>query len=79
MWTYRIIECCMVKTIPVVFEKAPLSESFVEGYTYLLDKIALTGQCKYDYLAAKNNYDLVFSRHSLNENVIKEIKRVIRN
>lgn len=79
MWTYRFIECCMVKTIPVIFEKAPLSEAFIEGYTYLLDDIALTGQCEYDSLAANNNYNLVVSQHSLNTHVVNEIKRMMRS
>ncbi len=35
LWTYRFIECCFVKTIPVLFREAPLSVNFTHGFHLL--------------------------------------------
>ena len=33
-WTYRFIEACMVNSIPVLFNKAPLGELFTNGFYF---------------------------------------------
>ncbi len=37
MWTYRFIECCFTRTIPVLFLSTPLGNNFINGYYYVWD------------------------------------------
>lgn len=40
-WTYRFIECLMVKTFPVLFKDAPLSPVFVKEFHFTWQDIVL--------------------------------------
>lgn len=37
LWTYRFIECCFTKTIPILFRKTPLGEDFIKDFIYFWD------------------------------------------
>jgi hypothetical protein len=37
MWTYRMIECCLVGAIPVLFRKTPLCDEFTAGIRFVWD------------------------------------------
>jgi hypothetical protein len=38
IWTYRFIECCLVKSQPVVFVETPLGENFIRGFSTVSDR-----------------------------------------
>jgi hypothetical protein len=44
IWTYRFVEACMGFSIPVVFNKTPLSKTFVDGFYYVFDDNISEGQ-----------------------------------
>ncbi len=75
MWTYRFLECCMVRTIPVVFTETPLGHVFLEGF-YYENEINVMERVKKregdDALAA--NFKLCEERHSLNLYYLDMIK-----
>jgi hypothetical protein len=56
MWTYRFIECCMTKTIPILFRDTPLGEKFTEGFFFLyndeldIDTSNLNGMADANYI-----------------------------
>lgn len=50
LWTYRFIECCFVGTIPVVFRRTPLGQSFIEGFHYVWDDQII--QSKDDFISS---------------------------
>jgi len=37
MWTYRFVEACIAKSIPIVFRETPLGDQFVNGFHFLWD------------------------------------------
>lgn len=37
MWTYRFIDCVIAGSVPVLFRKTPLAESFVSGFNFYWD------------------------------------------
>ena len=41
LWTYRFIECCFTKTIPILFRKTPLGENFIKSFIYFWDDAVL--------------------------------------
>jgi len=73
MWTYRFIECCMVYTIPVVFEEAPLGKKFINKFYYKSDKEVLEFDTAYEKSQAIRNYDLCIERFTLSEKDIGKI------
>lgn len=78
LWTYRFIESCFVKSIPVLFKTAPLSDSFVNGFKYLWDDEVLKNPNKiinsYSDIDADYNRELAFNRFCLNEEECKLIR-----
>lgn len=73
LWTYRYIECLMLKTIPVQFKSTPLSPKFTAGTIYkwndeTFDKLPSAQDLEQNY----NNAKL---RFSLSKKQIKEIRR----
>ena len=73
MWTYRFIECCMVHTIPVVFEEAPLGNKFVNKFFYKSDKEVLKFDIAYEKSQAIRNCDLCIERFTLSDKDIDKI------
>jgi hypothetical protein len=37
LWTYRFVEACMCKSIPILFKETPLGEKFINGFKYFYD------------------------------------------
>lgn len=37
LWTYRFIECLLLKITPVLFKATPLSEKFIKGFHFVWD------------------------------------------
>lgn len=70
MWTYRFIECCLVKAIPILFKKAPLGEKFTTGFKFYWDEdITVANQIiipKYHLEWAEQNYKLALERFFIN-------------
>jgi len=78
MWTYRFIECCMVYTIPVVFEDAPLGNKFTNKFNYKSDKEVLKFDIAYEKSQAIQNHDLCIERFSLSEKYVSDIALSIK-
>jgi len=73
MWTYRFIECCMVKSIPVIFKETPLGSKFLEGFSYLYDDADFT--VEHGIIDLQGNYELCIRRHSfINNDYLKKIQ-----
>jgi hypothetical protein len=73
-WTYRFIECCMVNTLPVVFDEAPLGEKFVAGFHFHMSQAALAGRVEYSDAAARANAALAGRVFTLSDDVIGALK-----
>lgn len=68
MWTYRFIESCMCKAIPLVFIETPLGDKFVDGF-YIVDNSSLNTVTEaFSMEKADENYDLCKRRHSFADN-----------
>lgn len=65
-WTYRFIECCMAKCIPVLFVDAGLGEKFIEDFYYKTDEEVLKGNLTYQEKHLDDNFDLCRKKHTLN-------------
>lgn len=72
LWTYRYIECLMLKTMPIQFKETPLTEKFTQDSIYKWD------DDNFDSMPNKqeldHNYNFALSRFSLSK---KQIKRII--
>nr|WP_321278083.1 hypothetical protein [uncultured Vibrio sp.] len=68
MWTYRFIESCMCKSIPLVFVETPLGRKFIDGFTVVenIDLDTITDD--FSIKIAEENYELCKSRHSFINN-----------
>lgn len=75
MWTYRFIECCMVRTIPVLFKETPLGNKFIDGFHFLWDEEVLNGDASYDKDKADQNFALCVDRFSLSQQIINRISK----
>lgn len=64
MWTYRFIECCMTKTIPILFRDTPLGYKFTEGFFFLyndsldVDVNILSEMAEANYVACMNKFTI---------------------
>ena len=69
-WTYRFIESCFCKTIPIVFKKTPLGENFVKDIKFYWDDQSHTHD---DYRAiVEHNYELAVNYWTItNEDLLK--------
>ncbi|OCL92390.1 hypothetical protein [Arcobacter porcinus] len=74
MWTYRFIECCMVNTIPVIFNEAPLGKNFTSGFHFYTDDIFFKEDIQFDKQKAFENYELALNKFTLNNETIKKLK-----
>lgn len=77
MWTYRFIECCMVKTIPVAFEEAPLGKNFTKDFKFYHTKDVLSGKISYSHEEASYNLDQARKRFSLTDDQVQAILKTI--
>ena len=77
MWTYRFIECCMVGSIPIVFNQTPLSEEFTSDIVFYMDDEMLTKDIKYCNEEAKKNYIVSREKHTLSDKDATLIKSTI--
>lgn len=79
LWTYRFIECCFVKTIPVLFKEAPLSIKFTEGFNKLwAHEILSSDEIKaYNGKHAEENNKLAKQRFCLTSEECKQIQNTL--
>lgn len=77
MWTYRFIECCMTKTMPVVFNDSPLGKDFCSDFDLITDEEALNNDVIYDPNLADNNFKKCLAKFSLTESYLNKIKSSI--
>lgn len=42
LWTYRFIECCFTRTVPILFRKTPLGDEFIKNFSFYWDDIILS-------------------------------------
>lgn len=77
IWTYRFIECCMVKSIPVVFDETPLGVNFTNGFHFQLSSEIINGECFYSSEKAESNFKLVKERFSLTDELVLKIKHTL--
>ena len=74
LWTYRVIECCMVKTIPLTFKETPLSDEFLEGITFTTnEQPILDAELVYKDVVNKN-YKNALDKFTLSNEIIDSIK-----
>lgn len=77
MWTYRFIESCMCKAIPLVFVETPLGKNFTDGF-FVVDNCSLESvDDKFSLDSVDKNYDLCKRRHSFVGNSYLERLHVI--
>lgn len=74
MWTYRFIECCMVKTLPIIFSETPLGKEFIQDFHYFSDEFIISNQNLFDVEKANDNYELAFKKFTLNNSIVNDIK-----
>lgn len=75
MWTYRFIESCMCKAIPLTFTETPLGKEFIQGF-HCVNNESIEGVIN-DYSLDKvnENLELCKERFSfINNRYIDEIK-----
>lgn len=77
MWTYRFIECCMTKAIPVVFNDSPLGKVFCSGFYFVTDDQLLNNEVQFDLNHANDNFTKCLAKFSLTESYLKIIKKSI--
>ena len=63
LWTYRYIECLMLKTMPVQFKETPLTETFTETSFFRWDSdnfdiLPTTKELEINYEFAKRKFSL---------------------
>lgn len=73
LWTYRYIECLMLKTMPVQFKSTPLSLNFTENSLFRwdddnFDTFATTEELEF-------NFNFAVSKFSLSKKQVKQIKK----
>lgn len=80
LWTYRFIESCMVKSIPVLFKEAPLSANFTKDFYYIWDKKLLESNGNIDYREewAELNLSLAKERFFLNDVDCEKLRKFIK-
>jgi hypothetical protein len=72
LWTYRYIECLMLKTMPIQFRDTPLTESFTEKSIFKWDDDSfekLPTQKELDF-----NYKFALKKFSLSKKRVKQIR-----
>lgn len=75
LWTYRFIECLMVKTMPVNFRETPLCDSFAGKFAFVWnDDIKTSEMIPLDSVLEKN-YTLAKEIFTLTDKEIKRIKK----
>lgn len=84
IWTYRFVECCMSGSIPVVFNKTPLSSWFTDGFYFItdLDAQAMSEGPSFLCDERRHNFDLAFKRFTLHvhqaNSIIKSMPSILR-
>jgi len=68
MWTYRFIESCMCKAIPLIFIEAPLGKDFIDGFFVVNNCLLEAVQYEFSLERVDKNYELCKRRHSFISN-----------
>ncbi len=70
MWTYRFVESCIAKAIPILFRETPLGHDFIKGFHFFWDD-----QLPHEYNRdmAMANAKLAFERFTFDEQLRAEI------
>ena len=74
LWTYRFIECLMVKTMPVNFRATPLCDSFVGNFAFVWDDDMITSSDTPLDSQLEKNYTLAKETFTLTDEEIRGIK-----
>jgi hypothetical protein len=77
IWTYRFIECCLVKTMPIVFIETPLGKDFIEGFNFITDVDILNNFQGLEEIhsSLEENFSLVSKKFFLGESISAEIMK----
>ncbi|MGJ8655518.1 MAG: hypothetical protein ACSHX6_03630 [Akkermansiaceae bacterium] len=70
MWTYRFIEACMGRSIPITFRSTPLGEDFIKGFHVQWDDEKNT----YEESLTSENFELAKQKFTLSGVDITKIK-----
>jgi len=76
LWTYRFIECLMLKITPVLIRATPLSSQFTDGFKFIFDdeiKSSLDNH-KLSNSELEKNFSLACHRFTLARNFVEAIK-----
>jgi hypothetical protein len=77
MWTYRFIESCMCKAIPLVFVETPLGKKFMDGF-FIVDNSSIDAiQNEFSLERVNQNYDQCKLIHSFINNTYLDKLHVI--
>lgn len=79
LWTYRFIECLMLKTAPVLLRATPLSKQFIQGFEFVYDdEIGPVPQNSYlSEVQLEQNFALACQKFTLPKHFIKTINETI--
>ncbi len=70
LWTYRFIEACMCRSIPILFRRTPLSDAFTDGIKYYWDDEPHL----YDEEITSRNFCESYKRFTLSEAEIAKLR-----
>lgn len=82
LWTYRFIESCFVKAIPVLFIQTPLGKDFIKDFNFIWDDtIRLDDPSTYVYNDAEAEENLILSKERFCLTLIEceKIKATLKN
>lgn len=73
IWTYRFVDACIGYSIPVVFRRTPLSESFTKGIYYVFDDEVFDAKKIYEREKAADNFMLARKRFTFSEKCCEDL------
>ena len=81
VWTYRFIESCLVKSMPILFKQTPLGNNFINKFYYYWNTDILANPTSYHELYNKHmvehNQKLAITKFTFNDKDIKMLKEAI--
>lgn len=79
IWTYRFIESCISFSIPILFKRTPLSDSFIDGFNIIWDTEIISNNRSVDFEmdAAISNYIHAKKKFCLTDENISDILKTI--
>lgn len=79
LWTYRFIECLMLKTVPVLLRATPLSKQFTQGFDFFFDDEIgpIPNNSHLSEAKLEQNFVLAYEKFTLPKHFIKTIANEI--